>query len=304
MSLRNVILVPAVLALSVPAAAQSAPDGFFIDGYAEIESLHTSNDDDNFSRANFDLGFEPSSTASNLPIGFTLGIDSVHGLGFNENAIYGALTYRADFGKFSLGAPRGVADDYLDFPPVGGLRALDLEITPVGSMGLVSFFALSHDTPYGLRYDGTFGQFDVGAAYHRFTDGDVDAYGLALRYRFNDMWKATGTIEHATPPGSSITRYAMAVEGESERLKGGLRYVSSDFGSSDINAVNGYLTYTPVERLDLTVSAINVESGGSTTIYGLDGRYTSTLGAYVAAGIADSSNSFSTIYNVSVGWEF
>lgn len=305
MTVHKTIVIPAALAtaLASPVVAQSAPDGFFIKGYAEIESVHDKNNDDTFGRVDFDLGFEPSSLASNLPIGFTLGIDSVQASGLHETAVYGALTIGTDFGKWSVGIPRPVVDEYLEFPPFGGSREAEFELSTVGLGSIVTTYSLLADeTPYGLRYDGTFGNIDVGATYHRFDDASADIFGLAMRYHINDAWTAAGTIEHGNA-ASSVTTYAAAIEGKFDRVGGGLRYTHSDIiGSTDV--VDGYLTYTPIERLDLTASALHLDAGGTTSLYGLSGRYNSNLGAYVQAGVLDGSNGFATRYDVSIGWEF
>lgn len=298
-------LSAAGLALTTLAAgAQSLPDGFELKGVIEYEYLDSDGSDEDVLYGDIDFAIRPGSFATGVPIGFGLGIEAIHVDSSTETAIYPVLTFDTGMGVISAGIPRPVNPDYLRTPVFAGNRLLDLEARILSGSFVELAYLIGDETPYGLRYDGEFGAFSIGASYHDFHDADAEALDLALRYEQGDF-AVMAAVERLDGAGDSSTSYSIGAEGRIGRLKGGLVYSSVEV-MGDADVLHGYLTYTPLDRLDLTLSALHADSGGGdSTIYGLSADYTFYRGAYVQAGYVDSDESgFDGILDLSLGWRF
>jgi hypothetical protein len=283
-----------------PASAQSAQEGFYTNGYAELSYFNSGSSDQTLGYSEATIGYNTSSG-----FGAEIGIDALITEDEDVSALYGALTYQSSFGKLSLGAPRSALDAYLaNVPTVGGILQFK-----IGEIGLTkrSYVTLVHlqsdnDTPVGLRYDGTFGATNVGASYHRIEDTDV--YDVAANYQVGQS-VLTGAIESISGAGVNETRYFLGVESKFGQVAAGLLY-SGNFAFGDTNATELYAKYKPLDQLELTATALNIDTGSdTTTLYGLAADYNFSQGAYVQAGVADSFESGSdTAYNLALGLRF
>ena len=284
-----------------PVFAQSAQEGFYTNGYAELSYF------DSGSGNGQTLGYSEATIGYNTSSGFgaEVGVDAIITEGDDNTAIYGALTYQSSFGKLSLGVPRAAIDAYLGgVPTVAG--AVPFKIGSVGSSkrsAITSSYLLNNgEVPIGLRYDGTFGSTNIGASYHRYDDADV--YDLAANYALGQA-TLTGAIEHFVGGGTADTRYFIGAETKFGQVSAGVLW-SGNYAFSNDAAIEAYAKFKPLEQLELSATALNIDVGsGGSTVYGLAADYTFSQGAYVQAGVADSFNSSSdTAVNLALGLRF
>ena len=289
-------------AIAAPAAAQSAQDGFYTNGYAELSYYSAFGGDANtLGYAEATIGYNDAASG----FGGEFGIDAVTTEGDSYSALYGVVTYQSSFGKLSFGVPRAALDAYLaSVPSVGGLQIFSIaEYGTTKRSLLTSAYLLSgKDTPVGLRYDGSFGATNVGASYHRYEDTDI--YNLAANAQLGQT-TLTGALEHVSSGGESDTRYFLGAEAKLGQITAGLLY-SGNFAFSNDAAVQAYAKYKPMDQLELTATALNIDFGaGSNTLYGLAADYSFSKGVYVKAGFADTfEGSTDASYNLAVGLRF
>ena len=288
--------------LAVPAIAQTAQDGFFTNGYAELSYFDNSGSSGQaFGYSEATLGFVDGGSG----FGVEFGVDALITENDDETAIYGAITYQSSFGKLSFGAPRAALDAvFAGVPTVGGM--LPFKIGQIGttkrSFLTTSYLFTSGDVPLGLRYDGSFGDTNIGASYHRYDD--LTIYDIAGDYQFGQT-KVMGGLEHVTDGTLDETRFLLGVESNLGQVSAGLLY-SGNFAFSNDAAIEAYAKYKPLDQLELAATALNIDSGtGSDTLYGVSADYAFGKGAYVQAGVADDFNSgSSTAYNLALGLRF
>ena len=298
--MKSLSAVPALLCagLASPALAQSAQEGFYTNGYAELGYYSQGSNNDTLGYAKATIGYN-----MNNGFGAEVGIDAAITDTESYSALYGALSYQSSFGKLSFGAPRGVVDAFLDYvPALGGSTLFD-----IGQIGLTkgSYMSLAYlfnngETPVGLRYDGTFGSTNVGASYHRYDD--INVYNLAANVQFGSAM-VTGAIEHLETDTQSDTRYFLGVESKFGPVTAGLLYGQNALLGNN-NSVELYAKYKPLDQLELTATALDID-GSSDTAFGLAADYTFSQGLYVKAGVADSfSSSSDTAVNLALGLRF
>lgn len=289
------------VAYAGPVAAQSAQEGFYTDGYAELSYFRGgSGSEDLLGYSEATIGYNTSSG-----FGFEVGVDALITENDDESAIYGALVYESSFGKLSLGVPRAALDSYLaNVPTVAG--AVPFDIGAVGSTKrslVTSAYLFGNDeVPVGLRYDGSFGSAKVGASYQRFNDTDI--IDLAANYSLGQA-TLTGAIEHLKDSGSSDTRYFIGAETKFGQVTAGVLW-SGNYALSNDAAIEAYAKYKPVEQLEVSATALNLDVGsGASTVYGVAADYSFSQGAYVQAGVADTFTSSSdTAVNLAFGLRF
>lgn len=298
--MKSISVIPVLLCagIATPVAAQSAQDGFYTNGYAELGYYDQGSNDETLGYAEATIGYNTSSG-----FGAEFGIDAAITQDDSYSALYGALTYQSSFGKLSFGAPRGVVDGYLAYvPSLGGNTLYNIGETGLTKRSYMSTTYLFNDseTPVGLRYDGTFGSTNVGASYHRYDD--IDVYNLAANAQLGSAMM-TGAIEHLASDTMSETRYFLGVETKFGPVTAGLLYGQNALLGND-NTVEVYAKYKPLEQLELSATALNVGSG-TDTAFGLAADYTFSQGLYLKAGVADSFSSTSNAaVNVAVGLRF
>jgi hypothetical protein len=287
---------------AAPVVAQTAQDGFYTNGYAELSYfINSGGDDQTLGYSEATVGY----TDANSGFGFEFGVDALITDGDDEAALYGTATYQSSFGKLSLGVPRAALDAYLaSVPTVGGMLAFKIGETGTTKRSIItsSYLGADDEVPLGLRYDGSFGSTNIGASYHRFDDTNV--LDLAANYKLGQT-TLTGALEVAAIDGDSETRYFLGAESEFGQVTAGLLY-SGNFAFSDTAAVEVYAKYSPLEQLELAATALNIDTGSdSITLYGLSADYEFNQGAYVQAGVADAfEGSDDTAYNLALGLRF
>lgn len=289
------------LCIAGPVVAQTAQDGFYTNGYAELSYFNFGGSSRTFGYSEATIGFVDAGSG----FGAEFGVDALITEDEDEAAIYGTLTYQSSFGKLSFGVPRAALDTYFaSVPTVGGM--LPFKIGQIGatkrSFLSAAYLFTDDEVPLGLRYDGSFGATNVGASYHRFDD--LDVYNLAANQQFGQT-TVMGGLERIADTTVSETRYFLGVETKLGQVSAGLLY-SGNFNFSDDAAIEAYAKYKPLEQLELAATALNLDSGsGSDTLFGLSADYSFNQGAYVQAGVADDFDpGDSTAYNLALGLRF
>ncbi len=285
-----------------PVLAQTVQDGFYTNGYAELGHFSTSGNGETYGYTETTLGFSDAGSG----FGVEFGVDALITDTDDESAIYGALTYQSSIGKLSFGVPRSALDAYLqNVPTPGGLIILKLGQTGSVKRSFVttSYLLGDDEVPVGLRYDGTFGATNVGASYQKFDD--LDVYDLAANYRIGETL-LTGALEHVSSGSQSETRYFLGVESKFGKVTAGMLY-SGNVAFNNETALHAYAKYKPLDELELTATALSIDSGsGSDTLYGVSADYSFNQGLYVQAGVVDDlgSSSTDTFYNLTLGLRF
>ena len=286
---------------ATPVVAQSAQEGFYTNGYAELSYFNDAGSNGQT------LGYSEATIGYNIGGGFgaEIGIDALITENDDETAIYGAVSYQSSFGKLSFGVPRAAIDAFLgNVPTVAG--AVPFKIGSIGltkrSIITTSYLVINDEVPVGLRYDGTFGSTNIGASYHRYNESDV--YDVAANYQIGQT-TLTGALEHLAENGSSDTRYFIGAETKFGEVSAGLLW-SGNYAFGNDAALEAYAKFKPLSQLELSATALNPDVGsGASTVYGIAADFTFSQGAYVQAGVADSLNSSSdTAVNVALGLRF
>ena len=300
--MKTLAAVPFVLlGFGSPVLAQSAQDGFYTNGYAEMSVFNNGSGSDVLGYSEATLGYSDAGSG----FGVELGVDGLISEGEDASAIYGAATYQSSFGKLSFGVPRAAIDAFLaKVPTPAGAVALKIGQIGIYKRSYVSAAYLigGGGTPVGLRYDGSFGAANVGASYHSFEN--LDVFNLAANYAIGET-TLTGAVEVVAANGSDDTRYFLGVESEVGPVTAGLLYTGNAFLSSG-TALEAYAKYKPVGQLELAATALRIDTGSdTTTIYGATADYTFNKGLYVQGGVADSFEASSdTLYNLALGLRF
>lgn len=284
--------------LASQAAAQSAQDGFYYDGYAEL-GYFDGGDGNTIGYSDATIGYTDAASG----FGGELGVEAVIADGDLYSALYGVLTYQSSFGKLSFGVPRSVVDSYLAYvPTLGGITFYnfgELSLSKRSYVGATYLFT-DEETPVGLRYDGAIGTANVGASYSRYDD--LDVYNLAANTKFGQT-TVTGAIDYLKDGTTDEARYFFGVETNFGQVTAGLLLAQNAY-FNDRTSVEAYAKYKPMDQLELTVSALDIGISGIDTAYGLSADYTFSQGLYVKAGVVDAFTSSDTAYNVAFGLRF
>ena len=288
-----------ILAAIAPlcATAQSVPN-VAITGAVELEYLTSDDFHDTMLFGDVGLSFGPASGATGL--GFDLGLLAIDGDSFDtETALFAAATYTTSYGKFSFGVPRNAASAFSRMPDIGGMKLISIE-QDAFTGGIVELLYLFGDeAPVGLRYDADYGMLKTAISYHHLSDVDADIFDLALSYDTGRFF-ANGSLENVKASETSSQSALHAEIGASaDFYEAGLGYTS---GSNVVpDAFMAWATYRPMEQLDLTATVFDVD--GSDSLYGLSGKYGFWKGAYVQAGMVDSSSA-DALWDLSLGYQF
>ncbi len=313
--------------------AQSAglPDGFYIDGYIDLSYSTDTSDHQTSAFANLDMGIRPDAGISGIPLGFSLGIDAIEGKPSGGSstgrvAFYPAVTFGLGAnGLVSVGIPRSVANTGHGYVP-DEIFANSYTLSKIYELGLhrdsfvaFNYLASTKVTPYGVRYDGSFGNLNFGASYHhvdgRGGNSDADAYALAFRYNLDGVGslpKAAlfGSFERysdSDPTGTDLNIYTLGGEAGTEQLAGGIILHRFDTTGGNVDLIEAYGTYKFTEQFSTKLSVLNLDFGraGSILLYGLGLEYQILDKGYLSASITDSDSSDSkALYEISAGWRF
>jgi len=277
----------------------TTPNGFYLRGVVEAELLKSRNDDTSLFFGDVSFGFAPVGGGIGLDLGL---VGFGGGEGPDELAVYAAASFGLADGRMQVGAPRAVLDDFMDIPPLGGSRFLDIGLGAMTSSAVSSYALLEGKTPYGLRYDTTIGGLDLAGSAHQFGGDDVSAVDLAAAYDFGAVTLSAGA-EHVDGEGSSGFNLILGGKAEFGQMEGGV-YYSDLRRPGDVEAWTAYGTWRPSQPISVTGSVVSArESGDEATLYGLSAEYAIPQGAYVQGGILDGDGE-RTVYDVSVGWKF
>lgn len=317
----STMLIGAVILAAHTATAQPFQgngflrDGFDITGYTDLSYFDDGTDSGTFGRADLDMEFTTDPNANDVVLGFSLGFDGAKeftGGTMSLGAFYPALIVGFGNNKVSVGAPRSVINrGYIPETIFANNTRLDLSISAfTGS--ILSFGTLINDFhPYGLRYDGVFGQTKVGFSAHRVDNSGVkaDFYALAMSHTYTmngPLPEVTfyGGVESINPVGPSKINYTLGVEARSDELRLGMLLGNRD-SPTNTNTVELYGKYQFNNSFSTIASVLRFTGAGiDRTIYGIGAEYTFLNNAYISASIADGNNSIDTSYAVSIGWRF
>ncbi len=178
-------LLSAPAAISQPLQGSAfSYGGVNISGYADLSYFDDGIESGGFGRADLDIEFMPRNTANGVALGFSLGFDGAKQFdsGFiNQGVFYPALVLGFGEHRISVGAPRSVANrGYYPETMFSNNARFDLVLGGLRD-SMLSYVSLIGDYhPYGIRYDGTFGQTKVGLSAHRIDESGITADSFCL----------------------------------------------------------------------------------------------------------------------------
>ncbi len=278
----------------------TTPSGFYLRGVVEAELLKNRSEDDSILYGDISFGFAPVGGGIGADFGL-VGYDSSED---DELAVYAAMSFGLGGGRMQVGAPRAVLDDFMDIPPIGGSRFLDIGFGQMTSSFVSSYALVDGKTPYGLRYDTSMGALDLAASAHQFGGDDQSAVDVAAAYSFGAVTMSAGA-EHVDGDGENGFNLIVGGKATFGEMEGGL-YYSNLQRPGDIEAWTAYGTWRPgsVPAVAVTGSLVTArEAGNEDTLFGVSADYTFWQGAYVQGGYLDGDGEKAT-YDVSVGWKF
>lgn len=300
MQFPNPLLRAAMMAVALSpfsAQAQSLAGGVNAKGSVELE--YSTDGDDSYSLlyGNVDIGysFDGSGRGLGLDLGLTgyLGDDP-----FGDAAVFAALSYSTDFGKFSFGLPRNASSGMSRMPVIGGTQAIGLgQRAYLGDLPLTDY--LLTDDPYaGVRYDGEFGAVKAAASAHHFRQ-DTNLVDVALTYTGGFVFAGGSLQYYDFDNGTKATTLHGEIGAATDFYEAGLGVTSGDNALPD--SWQAWAMYRPVENLDLTASMLDAE--GSAALWGLSAKYNVFRGGYVQGGVSNT-RSTDARWDVSVGFSF
>lgn len=314
---------------AVSATAQSLPENMYIDGYIEISHYHStgnfSTSNDTFRRASINLGLIPTRN-DGLGIGFSLGVDKRYSddiIRLGYAAIYPAVTFAlGDSGLLSVGVPRPILDyGYIPTDTLAHASGLEETLNPWGFQrsptARLYTYSRRKTTLYGLRYDGTFGNTKIGAAYHHTTTtkGEFDALSLAFQHKIDapatmPQIMAFGGFEHRYYQYAGGHRedntYILGLEASSNKLRAGVIATKND-GATLKRIVNLYADYKISDSFSVSASVLNnnFQSTEFVTDYSVGAEYKILNGGYVNASYTKRDGRRpDDLIDVSFGWRF
>jgi hypothetical protein len=281
-------------------------------GVLSVEHLSGPDYREDYFHGNGNVGFRWS-TDSHLKFGVDLGIETF-GLFNNGESFYDLSAYYASgfvegqFGKFSIGMPRGIMDDYFSVPAMAGSELFDLEISLLGS-DFFRYLKLFSDEVgeniYGLRYDGKIGQIEVAASVSKFSEYIGNVGELVVRYDAGQWSVTLGTSLFETD-GSSINSTSLEVQGNTGKFSGGIVYNKTDELVSYADSARAFISYDVNDAVKVNAQVLNYQvfGGSGEMIYGFDLSYRHKTGAFFNAGMLANDTLVDKIFNVSVGYKF
>lgn len=276
-------------------------NGFYLRGVVEAELLKTTDDDDTILYGDLSFGYAPVGGG----LGFDAGLVGYDSSESDELAAYGAVSFGLAGGRMQVGAPRAVLDEFMDIPPLGGSRFLDIGLGLLTSSYVSTYALVDGKTPYGLRYDTSLGALDLAGSVHQFGGDDVSAVDLAAAYQFGAVTVSAGA-EHVDGEGPSGFNLILGAKADMGQFGGGL-YYSTLQRPDDIEAWTAYGTWRPasIPSIELTGSVVTARAGGDhDTLYGVSADYSlGQQGAYLQGGFLDGDAQDAT-YDLSLGWKF
>ncbi len=246
------------------------------------------------------VGYFAPATASGLRWGVDLGVDTQR-VSFDdpETALWLSLLLDTQYGLFSVGAPRPAYDTYVYETP---FDRLDTFVGgALGRTSLVSSRNLSsNEVPFGLRYDGQYGDLSFGVSAHRLPDVDANILTTGLTYEQGIM-QYNFAYEYIQVSGMTGHSLNASVVADLERYGGFLAYSEQDQGSFSLTALELGGFIRPVDGLTLTASVLDVPLIDDLN-YVLEARYDFDSGAYLSVSAGELSGF--DMAEVSFGFRF
>lgn len=292
----NTLLRVAMFAMAfAPAAVQA--QGITASGTVELEYSSDGNTDYALLYGDADMSY--AFDASDRGLGIDLGVTGYLGDDpFNDVAVFGALTYSSDFGKFSFGMPRNASSGMSRMPVIGGTQVAGFaQKAFLGDLPLTNY--LANDDPFaGLRYDGEFGAVKAAVSAHR-SRSDTNLVDAALTYTGGFVF-AGGSLQYFDfDNGTDATAFHGEIGAATDFYEAGIGVTSGDSALPD--AWQAWAMYRPADKLDLTATMLDPE--GAAAIWGLSAKYGVMQGGYLQGGVSDSKNADAR-WDVSVGFSF
>ena len=299
----------AILAAS-GAMAQSFPPGVESRGWAELGYIVDEDGfDETYIEGDFDIMVGAEALGMGAPIGFDVGLHGIWVDGNDLKVLYGALTYDfGQYGKLSVGVPRSAYESFVRSQHTDAFGLIG-DLPNAASFASQSFMigAFLEESPFGLRYDNSFGEVTVAASYSEVDLGGADASFLGLGASYSiDAWTLALAAETIDLAGSDFTNVKLGAGADYGQYAFGLNYTANDFVfpfGADLDAVEAYGIYRPSDKIDLTASLVNLSLGPSSyDIYGLAAKYRFAAGAYGEIGAMSLDGD--ERYHIALGWQF
>jgi Gram-negative porin len=281
-------------------------------GVLSVEHLSGTDFREDYFHGNGDVSFRWS-TASDLKFGADFGIETF-GLFDNAgsftdlSAYYASGIIEGQFGKFHIGMPRGIMDDYFSVPAMAGSELFDLEMS-ILSHDLFRYLRLLSDevgeNVFGLRYDGGIGQIEVAASVSNFSEYIGNFGELVVRYDAG-QWSVTLGTSLFEVDGSSVNSTSLEVQGSAGKFTGGIVYNKTDAIISYSDSARAFISYDVSDAVKINAQVLNYQfvSGSDDSFYAFDLLYKHKTGAFVNAGVLTNETLADNIFNVSVGYKF
>jgi hypothetical protein len=281
-------------------------------GVLSVEHLSGTDFREDYFHGNGDVIFRWS-TASNLKFGVDFGIET---FGLFENAgsftdlsaYYASGIIEGQFGKFSIGMPRGIMVDYFYFPPIAGSELFDLDMSLLGHDVFRYLRLLSDEggeNAFGLRYDGEIGQIGVAASVSNFSEY-IGNFGELVVHYDAGQWSVTLGTSLFEIDGSSGNSTSLEVQGSAGKFTGGILYNKTDELISSSGSARAFVSYDVSDAVKITGQVLNYHfvSGSDNVIYAFDLSYKHKTGAFVNAGVLTNDTLVDKIFSLSVGYKF
>ena len=285
--------------------AQSAPDGYSADGYAQAGVFWDGSD------------WKPYALGKGwLDVPFPGG-DSIPGMGFElsfsglstgtgqASTVFPAFYFGVGNTRFSLGLPQSAfegagfrRDMASPYGPVG----LELDALLQGSYATLAQYSDIYSP--GVRVDGKIGDLETSASYLYDTTNGVRSVAVSARYGNTGGVSVSGAAEVATDGASSMNSYFLGVEKDAGAMRYGVKLGSSMFISDEY--ASGYIEYDISDRLTAGATGMMI-IGTPDYIVGVDARYDlgdfSLNGSYLTGGVMADDTGVVTA-NFAIGMDF
>lgn len=296
----NPLLCAAVIAASLaPAAAmaQSLPQGATAKGTVELE--YSTDGDNSYTLLYGDADMSYSLSGSDRGLGLDLGLTGYLGDDpYGDAALFAALSYATDFGKFSIGLPRNASSGISRMPVIGGTQAIGYgQRAFLGDLPVTEY--LANDDPFvGVRYDTGAGAVRFAASAHHFRH-DTNLVDAALTYSGGFLFAGGSLQYYDFDNGSNATLLHGEIGAEASFYEAGLGVTSGDNTLPD--AWQAWASYKPVDNLNVSATVLDPDS--SALVWGLSAKYNVFQGGYLQGGVSDTKNTDAR-WDVSVGFSF
>lgn len=299
-------LFGAALLAGAPVAAQGTGEIFHTDGFVEFTVLTNGDESSQTLTGNFTLG-----ATFGGGLGIALGVEASRINDMTAHRLYPVVSYTSDLGTFSIGTPRFVFDTLVDVPQPAGITALRFNELGVGVRSFPGIFAsLYEDEPvFGVRYDGSFDNLTVAAAYHQMEllFDDVDILSVGVSYDIGPFSLVAG-VESLRDSHGTQSGYQLGVIYDDGAWNAGLVYLDNALIEQDAEAGALWASYEVTEALTVTGSLrrLNGQDIASHEVFGIDAEYTFGSGAYASIGLgsADFEGLSETGMALSLGFRF